>query len=85
MANENHNRKAERGKDIPFPRKEQISEVSVFLMAADDLLAAYRRWGGHVAGLISHRCPFTDFAAVLQSHAPDEIKVVLEWQNTVSH
>ena len=35
--------------------------------------------GDHAAGLITYRHPYTDFAAVLQQHAPDEIKVVLEW------
>ncbi len=56
-----------------------------FQMAVDDLSHAYLKWGDHVARLITHRHPYTDFAAVLQRHAPDEIKVVLEWQNTMSH
>ncbi|MCL5236719.1 MAG: glucose 1-dehydrogenase [Nitrospirae bacterium] len=55
-----------------------------FQMAVDDLSHAYLKWGDHVARLITHRYPYTDFAAVLQHHASDEIKVVLEWQNTMS-
>jgi len=50
-----------------------------FRMAVRDLAAAHVRWGDHIAGLITHRHPFTDFASALQHHGPDEIKTVVEW------
>ncbi len=50
-----------------------------FQMAVDDLSHARLRWGGHVAGLITHRRPFADYQSVLTRHEQDEIKVVLEW------
>jgi glucose 1-dehydrogenase len=50
-----------------------------FQVAADDLARACLRWGDHIAKLISHRHPYTDFSAALQHHGPDEIKVVLDW------
>ncbi|PWB72845.1 alcohol dehydrogenase [candidate division GN15 bacterium] len=50
-----------------------------YRMAVDDLVRAQARWGDHIAGLITHRHVFTDFAAGLQHHGDDEIKVVLEW------
>jgi len=48
-------------------------------MAVDDLEHAHLRWGGHVAKLITHRHPATDFAAALGQHSADEIKSVIEW------
>lgn len=50
-----------------------------FQMAVDDLAHAHLRWGEHVVRLITHRHPYTDFAAALEHHGADEIKVVLEW------
>jgi len=50
-----------------------------FQMAVDDLEHAHLRWGGHVAKLITHRHPATDFAAALGQHSADEIKSVIEW------
>jgi threonine dehydrogenase-like Zn-dependent dehydrogenase len=50
-----------------------------FQMAVDDLAVAQLRWGAHVARLITHRRPYTEFAPALWSHDPNEIKVVLEW------
>ena len=50
-----------------------------FQMAVDDLSHARLRWGDHVAGLISHRRPYTEFQNALARHETDEIKVVLEW------
>ncbi len=50
-----------------------------YRMAVEDLVKAQLRWGDHVASLITHRHPFADFAAGLQHHGQDEIKVVLEW------
>jgi len=50
-----------------------------YRMAAEDLLLAYQKWGNHVEKLITHRHPYTDFAAGLEHHGQDEIKVVIEW------
>jgi threonine dehydrogenase-like Zn-dependent dehydrogenase len=50
-----------------------------FQLAVDDLVQAEMRWPHHVAGLITHRHPYTDFDAAFQHHGADEIKVVLEW------
>jgi threonine dehydrogenase-like Zn-dependent dehydrogenase len=50
-----------------------------FQMAVDDLSMANLRWGDHLGRLITHRHPYTDFAAALEHHGADEIKVVLEW------
>ena len=44
----------------------------------DDLAQAYPRWGDHVAQLITHRHPYTDFETALEHHGEDEMKVVLE-------
>ncbi len=51
-----------------------------FQMAVDDLVHARLAWGDHVARLISHRRPYTEFHDALTSHEADEIKVVLEWK-----
>jgi len=50
-----------------------------FQMAVDDLAHAQLRFGDHVAKLITHRHPATDFRSALEHHGEDEIKVVLEW------
>jgi len=50
-----------------------------FQMAVDDLTQARLLWGDHVAKLITHRHPYTDFATALTQHTPDEIKAVIEW------
>jgi threonine dehydrogenase-like Zn-dependent dehydrogenase len=50
-----------------------------FQMAANDLHEASLLWEGHVAQLITHRHPYTDFATPLQQHLQDEIKAVIEW------
>lgn len=48
-------------------------------MAVSDLALACAQWGDHVAGLITHRHAADDFAAALDHHDSDAIKVVLEW------
>ena len=50
-----------------------------FQLAVNDLILAENRWPRHVADLITHRHPYTDFAAAFQQHGSGEIKVVLEW------
>lgn len=50
-----------------------------YRMAVDDLVKAQARWGEQVAGLVTHRHHFTDFAEGLKHHGDDEIKVVVEW------
>jgi threonine dehydrogenase-like Zn-dependent dehydrogenase len=50
-----------------------------FQMAVRDLVNAHLRWGDHVAGLITHRYHFTDFAAAMEKHGHDEMKAVVEW------
>jgi glucose 1-dehydrogenase len=50
-----------------------------FEMAVSDLLEAQLRWGDHVKRLITHRYPYSDFAAAICHHPPDEIKTVVEW------
>lgn len=56
-----------------------------YQMAVDDLALACRRWGDHVARLVTHRRPVADFRAALTRHEPDEIKVVLEWAGGGNH
>ncbi len=50
-----------------------------YRMAVEDLVKAQAQWGEHIAALITNRHTFSDFAAGLQHHGEDEIKVVLEW------
>lgn len=50
-----------------------------YQMAVDDLARAQPRWGDLVGRLITHRLPYTDFAAGLEHQHEDEIKVVVEW------
>ncbi len=50
-----------------------------FQMAVKDLLSARLKWGNHVANLITHRYPYTDFRKPFEYHEPDEIKAVVEW------
>lgn len=50
-----------------------------FQMGADDLAQAHLRWGNHVAGLITNRYPFSQFAQLVEQHPPDAIKEVIEW------
>ncbi len=50
-----------------------------FQMAVDDLAQARLRWGDHVARLITHVHPHTDFEGTLHHHSADEIKSVIEW------
>ena len=52
-------------------------------MAVADLARAGRRWKGHVGQLITHRHACTDFAAALEHHGQDEIKVVVEWDESL--
>ncbi len=52
-----------------------------FQMAIDDLTYAHLLWGDHVAQLITHRYPYTDFESALHQHTPDEIKAVIEWDS----
>jgi threonine dehydrogenase-like Zn-dependent dehydrogenase len=52
-----------------------------FQMAVDDLTRANLRWKGHLAALISHRYPYTDFARAFADHPQDEIKTVIEWRD----
>ncbi len=51
-----------------------------FQMAVNDLLYARLKYGDHASRLITHRHPYTNFKAVFEHHASDEIKVVLEWK-----
>jgi threonine dehydrogenase-like Zn-dependent dehydrogenase len=51
-----------------------------FQMAVNDLEVAHLRWGDHIAKLITHRHPYTEFAAALGQHPANEIKAVIEWQ-----
>ncbi len=50
-----------------------------FQMAVNDLEHAHLQWKDHVDALITDHFAHTDFAAALNHHDPDEIKVVLEW------
>ncbi len=54
-----------------------------FQMAVDDLERARLAWGDHAARLITHRRPYTDIAAALAQHTPDEIKTVIEWNHDI--
>ncbi len=51
-----------------------------YQMAVEDLLSAQRQWGSHIATLITHHYPFTEFTAAVMNHDDHDIKVVLEWQ-----
>jgi threonine dehydrogenase-like Zn-dependent dehydrogenase len=46
----------------------------------DALAHAHLCWGDHVAKLISHRYPYTDFETALGQHPADEIKTVIGWE-----
>lgn len=50
-----------------------------FQMAADDLAHAHLRWGAQIAGLITHRYSWDQFAGIMDHHQPDAIKEVIEW------
>ncbi len=50
-----------------------------YRMAVEDLGNARRRWGNHIAELITHRYAYSDFVAGLKHHGQDEIKVIIEW------
>jgi hypothetical protein len=51
-----------------------------FQMAVDDLSQAHLRWGAHIAGLITNRYPYNQFAESVSHHLPDAIKEVIEWR-----
>jgi threonine dehydrogenase-like Zn-dependent dehydrogenase len=53
-----------------------------FQLAVNDLTEAHHRWGSLTERLITHRHPFTDFAAALGHHPAEEIKSTLEWTTT---
>ena len=50
-----------------------------FQMAVDDLAAGILRWGSHIASLVTHRYPASDFAEPLSEHRAEAIKEVIEW------
>jgi threonine dehydrogenase-like Zn-dependent dehydrogenase len=50
-----------------------------FVQAVRDLAAADKLWPEVTRNLITDRHPYTDFAAALAHHGPDEIKCVLAW------
>ena len=50
-----------------------------FQMAADDLAQAHLRWGTLIAGLITNRYPWDQFAGLINQHQPEAIKQVIEW------
>jgi threonine dehydrogenase-like Zn-dependent dehydrogenase len=50
-----------------------------FQMGVDDLTVAHLRWGDHIAGLITNRYSYSQFAASVNDHPPDAIKAVIEW------
>ncbi len=50
-----------------------------FQMAVDDLAQAHLRWGAQIAGLITHRYSYGEFAGLVDRHPPDAIKEVIEW------
>ena len=52
-----------------------------YQMAVEDLAHAHLLWGEHVAQLITHHHPYTDFDVALHSHTADEIKAVIEWNS----
>jgi threonine dehydrogenase-like Zn-dependent dehydrogenase len=51
-----------------------------YQMAVDDLARAHLRWNDHMAQVITHRYPYTDFETALSQHPSDEIKTVVEWE-----
>ncbi len=50
-----------------------------FQMAVNDLYQANLLWSGHLSGLITHRYPYSEFAAAFSEHPAEEIKAVIEW------
>jgi threonine dehydrogenase-like Zn-dependent dehydrogenase len=50
-----------------------------FQMAADDLAQAHVRWGAQIAGLITNRYSWDEFAGLMDEHQPNAIKEVIEW------
>jgi glucose 1-dehydrogenase len=56
-----------------------------FQMAVDDLAKAHLIWGQQLNKLITNHYRYSDFAAALSHHDPDEIKVVLDWSGLEPH
>jgi glucose 1-dehydrogenase len=50
-----------------------------FQMAVDDLAQAHQRWGAQIAGLITHRYSWDQFAGLTDRPQTDAIKEVIEW------
>ncbi len=50
-----------------------------FQMAVQDLSHARLKWGSHLEALITHRHPYSEFAAAIKGHPADEIKALIEW------
>ncbi len=50
-----------------------------FQIAVNDIQAAKLKWGDHVERLITDRHHYSEFEDAIRHHAPDEIKVVIEW------
>ncbi len=53
--------------------------IAHFKQAVIDLEAAEKKWSGSLQQLITSRTRYTEFDSVLQTHKPDEIKAVIEW------
>lgn len=56
-----------------------------FQMAVDDLAHAQLRWGAHIAGLITHRRPSSQFAESVAPHQANAIKAVIDWGAAAQH
>jgi glucose 1-dehydrogenase len=52
-----------------------------YQMAVDDLHRAHSLWPGHVARLITHRVPVSEYMRAFDAHPADEIKSVIEWRS----
>ena len=50
-----------------------------FQMGADDLAHARLRWGSLIESLITNRCSPDGFSGLMNEHAADAIKEVVEW------
>jgi threonine dehydrogenase-like Zn-dependent dehydrogenase len=74
---------AELMRDLVLDNQLMIGSVNAarghFQVAVNDLEHAEHHWPGHLARLITQRCPPEGAESLLEHHPADEIKAVVEW------
>lgn len=53
-----------------------------YKIAVNDILESYKKWPQEMKKLITTKMKASDFYNALHQHAPDEIKVVIDWENS---